>query len=38
VSEKIIKEKLSQVEKSATKFTYKFSVSFERCENKNEKT
>jgi hypothetical protein len=38
VSEKLIEGDLSQVEESATKFTYKLGVSFERCEDKGEKS
>jgi hypothetical protein len=38
LSEKIIKEDLSWVEKSATKSTYKLDVGFERCEKKGEKS
>jgi hypothetical protein len=38
VSEKIIEEDLSRVEESAIKSTYKLSVSFERCEDKSEKS
>jgi hypothetical protein len=34
LSEKIIEENLSQDEESATKFTYKLGVGFERCEKK----
>jgi hypothetical protein len=37
VSEKMIEDYLSQVEKSATKFTYKLGAGFERCEDKGEK-
>jgi hypothetical protein len=37
VSEKMIEDELSHVEKSVTKSTYKLSVSFKRCENKGEK-
>jgi predicted nuclease with TOPRIM domain len=33
VSEKLIEDKLSRVEESATKSTYKLGVGFERCEN-----
>jgi hypothetical protein len=36
VSEKMIEDDLSRVEESATKATYKLSVSFERCEDKEE--
>jgi hypothetical protein len=36
LSEKIIKEDLSQVEESATKSTYRLGVGFERCEKKGE--
>jgi predicted nuclease with TOPRIM domain len=38
VSEKIIEDDLSRVEESATKFTYKLGVGFERCEDKSEKS
>jgi hypothetical protein len=38
VSEKMIKDDLSRVEESATKFTYKLGVGFERCEKKGEKS
>jgi hypothetical protein len=38
LSEKMIEEDLSQVEKSATKFIYKLDVGFERCEKKSEKS
>jgi hypothetical protein len=38
VSQKIIEEDLSRVEKSATKSTYKLGVGFERCEDKGEKS
>jgi hypothetical protein len=38
VSEKMIEDDLSQVEESATKFTYKLGVGFERCEDKGEKS
>jgi hypothetical protein len=34
VSEKMIEDGLSRVEESATKFTYKLGVGFERCEDK----
>jgi hypothetical protein len=34
VSEKMIKDDLSQIEESATKSTYKLGVGFERCEHK----
>jgi hypothetical protein len=37
LSEKMIKEDLSRVEESATKFTYRLGVGFERCEKKGEK-
>jgi regulator of replication initiation timing len=37
VSEKMIEDDLSRVEESATKFTYKLGVGFERCEAKDEK-
>jgi hypothetical protein len=38
LSEKIIEEDLSRVEESATKFTYRLGVEFERCEDKGEKS
>jgi hypothetical protein len=38
LSEKMIEEDLSHVEKSATKSTYKLGVGFERCEDKGEKS
>jgi hypothetical protein len=38
LSEKIIEENLSRVEESTTKFTYKFSVGFERCQDKDGKS
>jgi hypothetical protein len=38
LSEKMIKEELSRVEESATKFTYKLGVGFERCEDKGGKS
>jgi hypothetical protein len=38
LSEKMIEEDLSRVEKSATKSTYRLCVGFERCENKGEKS
>jgi hypothetical protein len=38
VSEKTIEDDLSRVEESATKFTYKLGVGFERCEDKGEKS
>jgi hypothetical protein len=38
VSEKMIEDDLSQVEESATKFTYKLGVGLERCENMSEKS
>jgi hypothetical protein len=38
VSEKMIEDDLSQDEESATKFTYKLGVGFERCEDKSEKS
>jgi hypothetical protein len=38
LSEKIIEEDLSRVEKSATKSTYRLGVGFERCEDKGEKS
>jgi hypothetical protein len=37
-SEKMIKEDLSQIEESATKYTYRLGVGFKRCEDKGEKT
>jgi hypothetical protein len=37
VSEKMIEDDLSRVEESTTKYTYKLSVDFERCEDKGEK-
>jgi hypothetical protein len=36
VSEKMIEDDLNRVKESATKFTYKLSVGFERCEDKGE--
>jgi hypothetical protein len=36
--EKMIEDDLSRVEESDTKFTYKLGVSFERCENKGERS
>jgi hypothetical protein len=38
LSEKMIEEDLSQVEKSATKSTYRLSVGFEMCEDKGGKS
>jgi predicted nuclease with TOPRIM domain len=38
LSKKMIEEDLSRVEKSVTKSTYKLGVSFERCEDKGEKS
>jgi hypothetical protein len=38
LSEKMIEDDLSRIEKSATKFTYKLGVGFERCEDKSEKS
>jgi predicted Zn-ribbon and HTH transcriptional regulator len=38
LSEKMIEEDLSQVEKSATKSTYRLCVMFERCEKRGEKS
>jgi hypothetical protein len=38
LSEKIIEEDLSRIEKSATKSTYKLCVGFERCEDKGGKS
>jgi hypothetical protein len=37
LSEKIIKEDLSKVEKSATKSTFRLGIGFERCEKRDEK-
>jgi hypothetical protein len=37
VSEKMIEDDLSQIEKSATKSIYKLGAGFERCEDKGEK-
>jgi hypothetical protein len=37
LSEKMIKDDLSQVKKSATKFTYRLEIGFERCEKSDEK-
>jgi hypothetical protein len=37
LSEKMIEEDLSRIEKSAIKSTYRLSVAFERCEKKGEK-
>jgi hypothetical protein len=34
----MIDDDLSRVEENATKFTYKLGVSFERCEDKGEKS
>jgi hypothetical protein len=34
--EKMIEDDLSRVEESSTKFTYKLSIGFERCEDKGE--
>jgi hypothetical protein len=34
----MIEDDLSRVEKSATKFTYKLGIDFERCEDKGEKS
>jgi predicted nuclease with TOPRIM domain len=36
--EKMIEDDLRRVEESATKFTYKLGVVFERCEKKDEKS
>jgi hypothetical protein len=36
VSEKMIEDDLSRAEESATKYTYKLGVGFERCEDKSE--
>jgi hypothetical protein len=38
LSEKMIEKDLIWVEESATKFTYRLGVSFERCEDKSEKS
>jgi predicted nuclease with TOPRIM domain len=38
LSQKMIEEDLSRVEESANKSTYKLDVSFERCEDKGEKS
>jgi hypothetical protein len=38
VSEKMIGDNLNRVEESATKFTHKLGVGFERCEDKGEKS
>jgi regulator of replication initiation timing len=38
LSEKMIEKDLSWVEESATKFTYRLGVGFERCEKKGEKS
>jgi hypothetical protein len=38
LSKKMIEEDLSRVEESATKFTYKLDVDFERYEDKGEKS
>jgi hypothetical protein len=38
LSKKMIEEDLSWVEESATKFTYRLGVCFERCEDKGEKS
>jgi predicted nuclease with TOPRIM domain len=38
LSEKMIEDDLSRVEESATKFTYRLGVAFERCEDKGEKS
>jgi hypothetical protein len=38
LTEKMIEEDLSRVEKSATKSTYRLGINFERCENKGEKS
>jgi regulator of replication initiation timing len=38
LSKKMIEKDLSQVEKSATKSTYKLDIGFERCEDKSEKS
>jgi hypothetical protein len=38
LSEKMVEDDLCRVEESATKFTYKLCVGFERCEDKGEKS
>jgi hypothetical protein len=38
LSEKMIKDELSQVKESATKSTYKLGIGFERCEDKSKKS
>jgi hypothetical protein len=38
LSKKMVEDDLSRVEQSATKFTYKLGVGFERCEDKGEKS
>jgi hypothetical protein len=38
LSEKMIEQDLSRVEKSATKSTYRLGIGFERCEKKDEKS
>jgi hypothetical protein len=38
MSEKMIEDDLSRIEKSETKSTYKLGVGFERCEDKSEKS
>jgi hypothetical protein len=38
LSKKTILEDLSRVEESATKFTYRLGVGFEKCEDKGEKS
>jgi hypothetical protein len=38
VSENMIENDLNHVEESATKFTYKLGVDFDRCEDKGEKS
>jgi hypothetical protein len=38
LSEKMVEDDLSRVEESATKSTYKLGISFERCEDKGEKS
>jgi hypothetical protein len=38
LSEKMVEEDLSRVKESATKFTYKLGVEFERCEKKDKKS
>jgi hypothetical protein len=38
LSEKMIEKDLTRVEESATKFTYRLGIGFERCEKKDEKS